>query len=271
MKQNRNKPAILVVSFGTSYHDSREAAIGAIERAVEEAFPEFEVRRAFTSKTIINTLKERDGIAVDHMEEALARAAADGITALVVQPTHFMDGLEYTALARTVKGYAGRFGQIELARPLLAGDEDYEAVIRAVTRATKEYDDGRTAVCLMGHGTKARANRVYGTFQEKITKAGFSNYYVGTVEAEPSLTDLLDKVGRAGKYEKVVLRPLMVAAGDHAAHDMAGEEKDSWKCVFEAEGYQVQCILQGLGELKAVRDIYVEHARSAVAALQKSE
>lgn len=258
------KQAILVVSFGTSYNESREATIGAIENAIKERLPEFDVRRAFTSQIIIDKLKDRDGLAVDNVEEALKRAEADGVTTLVVQPTHLMDGFEYLDLAETLEDYRERFEVISLAAPLLSSDEDYKAVARAITGHTASYDDGETAICFMGHGTEADSNAVYGKLQETLRDEGFSNYYIGTAEAEPTLEDLTEAIKEKGSYRKVVLEPLMVVAGDHANNDMAGDEEDSWKSVLEEEGYEVICILKGLGELSDIQDIYVSHSQNAI-------
>lgn len=258
---------ILVVSFGTSYNDSREVTIGAIEKAIEEANPDYEVRRAFTSQIIIDKLKERDGLEIDNVEEALDRAVADGIKTLVVQPTHLMNGFEYTDLETALKDYEGKFDKVVLAQPLLSSDADFDAVISAITEHTESYDDGETAICFMGHGTEADSNAVYAKLQEKITAAGFENYFVGTVEAEPSLEDVIAAVKEKGSYKKVVLEPLMVVAGDHANNDMAGDEEDSWKSTFEAEGFEVECLLEGLGQNEAIQKIYVEHTKEAIDSL----
>lgn len=263
------KTAILVVSFGTSYNDSRNITIGAIENAIAKAFPDYEVRRAFTSQIIIDKLKERDGLAIDNVDEALDRAIADGITSLVVQPTHLMDGYEYTDLKDALADYEDKFDEIILGEPLLSRDEDFDAVIHAITEKTAAYDDGETAVCFMGHGTEADSNAVYAKMQEKLTAAGYENYYIGTVEAKPSLDDVLAAVSGKGTYTKVVLEPLMVVAGDHANNDMAGDEDDSWKAVMEGEGYKVECLLEGLGQITAIQDIYVAHTQAAVDSLAK--
>lgn len=261
--------AILVVSFGTSYNDSREATIGAIEQAVAKAFPEYEVRRAFTSQIIIDKLKERDGLEIDNVEEALDRASADGIKTLVVQPTHLMDGYEYTDLKDALAEYEEKFDRIVLGAPLLTSEEDFTAVAEAIAKHTASYDDGETAICFMGHGTEADSNAVYGKMQETLTAAGYENYFVGTVEAEPSLEDVIAAVKEKGSYKKVVLEPLMVVAGDHANNDMAGEEEDSWKSCFEAEGFETECLLEGLGQLPEIQDIYVAHTQAAVDSLAK--
>lgn len=264
------KKVILAVSFGTSYHDSREVTIGAIERAIAEAYPDFEVRRSFTSQVIVNKLKERDHIEIDHIEKALARAAEDGVTTLVVQPTHLMNGYEYMDLVKALEAYKGRFEQFALAKPLLSDEPDFDEVIAAITEATADYDDGVTAVCFMGHGTEAEANSVYGRLQEKVTEAGFQNCFIGTVEAKPDIEDLLAAVKKAGSYRRVVLEPLMVAAGDHANNDMAGDDDASWKRLFEAAGFEVVCIMKGLGQLPAIQKIYVNHTRAAIDTLEKT-
>lgn len=276
--------AILVVSFGTSYNDSRDVTIGAIENAIAEAFPEFEVRRAFTSQIIIDKLEERDGLDIDNVTEALDRAVEDGVKTLVVQPTHLMNGLEYTDLSNELAEYADQFDKVVMGEPLLTSDEDFESVITAITDYTKDYDDGETAICFMGHGTEAESNGVYAKLQDMLTEGGYENYYVGTVEATPTLEDVLAKVGeseyekvvvepatascvKSGEYKKVVLEPLMVVAGDHANNDMAGDEEGSWKTEFEAAGYEVECVIHGLGEIEGIQQIYVDHTQAAVDSL----
>ena len=258
---------LLVVSFGTSYNDSRRLSIGAIETAIEESFPNFSVRRAFTSQIIIDHVKDRDDVDIDNVEEALERAVENGVTTLVVQPTHLMNGLEYNDLVEEIANYSDAFEQVAIGDPLLTSDSDYEAVIAAITGDTAEYDDGDTAIVFMGHGTEADSNEVYATMQEKLTEAGYANYYIGTVEAEPTLEDALEMV-EAGEYSRVVLQPLMIVAGDHANNDMAGDDEDSWKSVFEAAGYEVEVVLKGLGELEAIQDLIVEHAQAAVDSLE---
>ena len=256
--------AILVVSFGTSYNDNRDLTIGAIEEAIAGAFPEYDVRRAFTSQIIIDKLEERDGLEIDNVTEALDRAEADGIRELIVQPTHLMDGYEYTDLVEELSGYVDRFEKIFIGTPLLTDDADYDAVIAAITEYTSSYDDGETAICFMGHGTEADSNAVYTALQEKLTASGYENYYIGTVEAEPSLEDVIAALQEKGSYTKVVLEPLMVVAGDHANNDMAGEEEDSWKTVLEKEGYEVECILDGLGQIPEIQELYVQHVQDAI-------
>ena len=260
---------ILVVSFGTSFNDSRRLTIGAIENKLDEEFgKDYSVRRGFTSQIIIDHVKRRDGIAIDNMTEALDRAVDNGVKNLVIQPTHLMNGLEYTDVVNEVGDYADAFDQVVIGDPLLTSDEDFDEVVKAITDATAEYDDGETAICFMGHGTEADSNEVYQKMQDKLTDAGFENYFVGTVEATPSVDDVLAKV-QAGDYKKVVLEPLMIVAGDHANNDMAGDEEGSWKTTFEDAGYDVTCLVRGLGELPAIQDIFVKHAQAAIDKLNK--
>lgn len=260
---------LLVVSFGTSFNDSRRLTIGAIEDKIDAEFGnDYSVRRGFTSQIIIDHVKSRDGIAIDNMTEALDRAVDNGVKNLVIQPTHLMNGLEYTDVVNEVGDYADAFDQVVIGDPLLTSDEDFDEVMKAITDATAEYDDGETAICFMGHGTEADSNEVYQKMQDKLTDAGFENYFVGTVEATPSLDDVLAKV-QAGDYKKVVLEPLMIVAGDHANNDMAGDEEGSWKTTFEDAGYDVTCLVRGLGELPAIQDIFVKHAQAAIDKLNK--
>ena len=253
---------ILVVSFGTSFNDSRRLTIGGIENAIREAFPDWSVRRAFTSQIIIDHVNKRDGVKIDNVKEALDRAVENGVKDLIVQPTHLMEGLEYHDLEEEVMSYADAFESITMGANLLAEDGDFEKVAQIITARTAEYDDGETAICFMGHGTEAESNAVYAKMQEVLTADGFEHYYVGTVEATPSLEDVMAAVGK-GEYKRVVLMPLMVVAGDHANNDMAGDEEDSWKSQFEAKGYTVECILEGLGQIPDIQKLYVEHLQKS--------
>lgn len=259
---------LLVISFGTSYNDNRRLTIGAIEAAMEKAFPDWSIRRGFTSQIIIDHVKSRDNVSIDNLEEALDRAVKNGVKNLVVQPTHLMNGFEYNDVVDGVAKYADSFEKIAIGQPILTSDEDFQRVAQIIVDATKEYDDGKTAICFMGHGTKAASNSVYARMQEVLTDMGMANYFIGTVEAEPSVDDVLKAV-QAGDYTRVVLEPLMIVAGDHANNDMAGDEEDSWKSIFEGAGYQVECLVRGLGEMEPIQQLLVEHAQAAVAELDK--
>ena len=259
---------LMVVSFGTSYNDNRRMTVGAIEDAIEKASPDYSVRRAFTSQIIIDHVKSRDNEIIDNVTEALDRAEKNGVKRLVIQPTHLMNGLEYTDLVNEVAERSDAFEKVSIGEPLLTSDEDFKAVMTAITEATAEYDDGESAICFMGHGTEADSNQIYAKMQDLLTESGYENYFVGTVEATPSLEDVLAKV-QAGEYKKVVLEPLMIVAGDHANNDMAGDEDGSWKKTFEDAGYEVTCLVRGLGELEPIQQLFVQHAQAAVDNLAK--
>lgn len=254
---------LLVISFGTSYNDSRRLTIGAIESDIEAAFPEWSVRRGFTSNIIIDHIQRRDGILIDDIKAALQRAVDNNVKTLVIQPTHLMNGIEYDEIVETVAEYSDAFEKIVFGEPLLTSDEDFTRVENAIVDMTKPYDDGETAIVFMGHGTEHDANGVYRKMQDKLTADGHTSIFIGTVEAEPTLDDVLAAV-KNGSFKRVVLQPLMVVCGDHGNNDMAGEEEDSWKSAFEAAGFKVECVLQGLGENEAIRQIYVDHARAAI-------
>ncbi len=254
---------LLVISFGTSFNDSRRLAIGAIENDLEAAFPDYSVRRGFTANIVIDHVERRDGIHIDDINEALNRAADNGVKNLVIQPTHLMNGIEYDEIIGKAGEYSDAFEKVVFGKPLLTDDDDFKRVEKAITEWTAEYDDGETAIVFMGHGTEAESNSVYQKMQDMLTADGYANYFIGTVEAEPSLDDVLAAV-KAGGYKRVVLEPLMVVAGDHANNDMAGNEDDSWKTAFKNEGLEVVCLLRGLGENEAIRQLYIEHAQEAI-------
>ena len=254
---------LLVLSFGTSFNDSRRLTIGAIENDLETAFPDYSVRRGFTANIIIDHVQKRDNILIDDVDAALNRAIDNGVKNLVVQPTHLMNGLEYNDLIKQVGDKADAFENVSFGEPLLTSDDDFKRVETAITDWTKEYDDGETAIVFMGHGTEAESNGIYQKMQDLLTADGFEHYYIGTVEANPSLDDVLAAVQK-GEYKRVVLEPLMVVAGDHANNDMASDEDDSWKTAFTNAGYEVECVLRGLGENEEIRKLYIEHAQAAI-------
>ena len=262
------KPVILVVSFGTSYNDSRHITIGAIEDAIRETYPDYDVRRAFTAQIIIDKLAERDGIVIDNFEQAMDKLVEEGVQKVIVQPTHLMAGYEYTDVLNSLQSnYADKFEAIVLGDPLLTSDEDYSEVVEAICDATAEYDDGQTAICFMGHGTEADSNEDYTHLQQVLTDAGHTSYFVGTVEATPTFDDVVEAAQAAG-FTKAVLRPLMVVAGDHANNDMADtEDPDSFASKFIAAGFEVECVVEGLGQLVAIDDIYVRHVADAITQL----
>lgn len=267
-QDNIGENELLVLSFGTSFNDSRRLTIGAIEDQLEKSFPDYSVRRGFTANIVIDHVAKRDGEKIDDIDESLKRAVDNGVKNLVVQPTHLMNGLEYEELKGDIAQYSDAFDKIAIGQPLLSSDDDFSRVENTIVDWTKDYDDGETAIVFMGHGTSADSNGVYQKMQDLLTKDGHTNYFVGTVEATPSLDDVMAAV-KKGNYKRVVLEPLMVVAGDHANNDMAGDDKDSWKSQFEAAGYQVECLLRGLGENETIRQIYVEHAQAAIDSLNQ--
>ena len=276
---------ILVVSFGTSFNDSRVADIKGIEDALQEANPDWSVRRAFTAQIIINHIQARDGESIDNVEQALDRAVANGVKNLVVQPTHLMHGTEYDEMVETLADYEDKFESVKVAEPLLGevGDdatvvnEDKQAVAEALTAEavkTAGYadlaaakEDG-TAFVFMGHGTSHTAKVSYSQMQTQMNNLGYDNVFIGTVEGEPEETaceNVIEAVAAAG-YKKVVLRPLMVVAGDHANNDMAGDDEDSWLSMFNDSGKfdSVDTQINGLGEVEAIQQLYVKHTAAAM-------
>ena len=266
---------ILVVSFGTSLNDNRVATIGAVEKAIAAAFPDYAVRRAFTAQIIINHVQARDGEKINNMEQALEAAVNAGVKELVIAPTHLMHGAEYDELVAALKPYEGKIASIKIAEPLLGEvgadatviNDDKKAVAQAVVAAAAVPED--TALVLMGHGTSHTANVTYNQMQTVMDQLGFKNVFIGTVEGEPADTEcsvVIGKVKDAG-FKNVVLRPLMVVAGDHANNDMADpEDPESWISQFTAAKAfdKVDCQINGLGEIPAVQQIYVDHVKAAI-------
>lgn len=259
------KRAILAVSFGTSYPDTLEKTIAATERTLAEAFPEWEVRRAFTSGKIIQKLQRRDGVVIDHVSQAMKRLEAEGFTHVAVQSTHVMHGEEYEKMLAQLEPFRLRM-QVSVGMPLLHGEEDYAAVADALLQWLPRPEEGE-ALVLMGHGTPHFANASY-TQLEHMLRARCGRVFVATVEGYPTLESVCRQLEAAPEIRKITLAPLMLVAGDHARNDMAGGE-DSWRAQLEAKGYAVRCILQGLGECPAVRELFAQHCREAVAALSQ--
>ena len=277
---------LLVVSFGTSFNDSRVADIKSIEDALQAANPDWSVRRAFTAQIIINHIQARDGEKIDNMEQALERAVANGVKQLVVQPTHLMHGAEYDEMCDAINKVRDKFESVEIAEPMLGEvgsdatiiNADKEAVAKAVVAAalsesgyesTAAAKEAGVAYVLMGHGTAHVAKVTYSQMATQMDKLGYENVFIGTVEGEPEDTSceaVIAAVKEAG-YTTVVLRPLMVVAGDHANNDMAGADEDSWKTMFEAAGLTVNCQISGLGRIADVQALYVAHTKAAIDAI----
>ena len=279
---------LLVVSFGTSFNDSRAKDIKGIEDALQAAYPDWSVRRAFTAQIIINHVQARDGEKIDNMQQALDRAVANGVKNLVVQPTHLMHGAEYDEMMEMIDEYKDQFESVAVAEPLLGEvgadasviNADKEAVAKAVTAAAVKdagFDsleaaaEEKVAFVFMGHGTSHTAKVSYSQMQTAMQTLGYSNVFIGTVEGEPEETaceNVIEAVKAAG-YTKVILRPLMVVAGDHANNDMAGADDDSWLSQFQASGdfESVECQIAGLGEIEDIQQRYIEHTKAAIDSL----
>ena len=279
---------LLVVSFGTSFNDSRVKDIKGIEDALQAAYPDWSVRRAFTAQIIINHVQARDGEKIDNMQQALDRAVANGVKNLVVQPTHLMHGAEYDEMMEMIDEYKDKFEHVAVAEPLLGEvgadatviNADKEAVAKAVTAAAVKdagFDsleaaaEEKVAFVFMGHGTSHTAKVSYSPMQTTMQTLGYDNVFIGTVEGEPEETaceNVIEAVKAAG-YTKVILRPLMVVAGDHANNDMAGADDDSWLSQFQASGdfESVECQIAGLGEIEDIQQRYIEHTKAAIDSL----
>lgn len=262
MNKTSEKKAILVVSFGTSYPETRKATIEACEERINNAFPEYEVRRAFTSQIIINKLKKRDGIFIDNPREALTKLKEEGFSEVYVQPLHIINGSEYDDLAAEVSRFRHEYDKLFLGRPLLTSIEDYRNVASALaTKIPKRKDN--EAVVFMGHGTYHHANAAYACLDYIFEDEGENNVFIGTVEGFPEIETIIKRLKKKD-IEKVTLIPLMLVAGDHAQNDMAGDEDDSWKSKLEKEGYIVDIILCGLGELSDIQKIYIDHLKTTM-------
>ena len=288
-EDNIGENELLVVSFGTSFNDSRVKDIKGIEDALQEAYPDWSVRRAFTAQIIINHVQARDGEKIDNMQQAMDRAVANGVKNLVVQPTHLMHGAEYDEMMEMIDSYRDKFETVAVAEPLLGEvgsdasviNQDKEDVAKAVTAAAvKEagYDslsaaaEDKVAFVFMGHGTSHTAKVSYSQMQTTMQTLGYDNVFIGTVEGEPEETaceNVIEAVKAAG-YTKVVLRPLMVVAGDHANNDMAGSDEDSWLSQFTASGAfdSIDCQIAGLGEIEDIQSLYIAHTKAAIDSLK---
>jgi precorrin-4 C11-methyltransferase len=253
----KEKKAVLVVSFGTSYPETRKKTIAACEKEISDNFPDYDLKRAFTSGMIIEKLKRRDNLQINNPEEALEKLYKEGYQQVIVQSLHIINGSEFHDLVRVVKKYENKFRILKYGRALLTKTKDYFKLADTIASEIKVNDPEKEAVVLMGHGSEHAANSVYATFDYVLKDKGMENYYVGTVEGYPELEQIIKHL-KNKSYQKVKLAPLMLVAGDHAQNDMAGQEDDSWKNQLEAAGYEVEIQLQGLGEYSGVREAYVE-------------
>lgn len=254
------KKAILAVSFGTSHEDSRKVTIDAIEDSMRQAFPEYPVYRAWTSKMIIRKLKNRDNIIVPTVKEAMEQMAADGITDVLVQPTHVINGIENDRMKEDALSFQDSFHSISFGDPMLTTEDDSHKVIAAIAREFSHITKDQ-ALVFMGHGTTHFANSIYAALDYTFKDKGYHNFFLGTVEAYPSM-ESLKKMVKAYQPKEVVLAPFMIVAGDHAKNDMAGDDPESWYSQFKNEGYEVKTVLKGLGEYEGIRGLFIDHIRA---------
>ena len=256
------KKALLVVSFGTSYAETRKLTIEAIEQDLKAAFPDRTFYRAWTSRMIKKKLLERDGLQIDDVREALERMVSDGVTDVLIQPTHMLAGVEFEDTIRVIRSFLDSFKMITMGRALIANEDDLRLLTGALEKVfEKEIASGM--MVFMGHGSERNAFPVYELLQRQFEQDGHTDVCVGTVEFTPGIEPVLEKI-RARRPEKIFLTPLLVVAGDHATNDMSGDDEDSWKNQFAREGAEVTCIVRGLGEYPEIRQLYLEHARTAV-------
>ena len=260
--EKKKKSAILVISFGTSYQDTRKKTLDAIEKELKEEFSEYDFRRAYTSPTIIRILKERDGMIVDSVKEALEQLWRDGYRVVLAQSTHVIHGFEYDRMMEVLNQYQEKFEQLVYGEALLTEEEDYQDAVRILGRELENYRRRGTDLIFLGHGTEHIANASYSRLQEKFWQEGYLDCLVGTVEAS-ELAEQVEVLVKKRHSHRVVLVPFLVVAGEHVCRDIAGEQENSWKSRFLRNGYQVECVLKGLGEYKGIRQMYIRHAREA--------
>jgi cobalamin biosynthesis Co2+ chelatase CbiK len=261
MKKENNK-AILVVSFGTSYEDTRKKTIDVIEKEIENTFQEYKVYRAWTSKMILKKISERDGLDIDTVTQAMKRMAADGIAEVLIQPTHILNGIENDIMTQDVLAFKDSFDKIIFGDALLTTTEDNMAVIEAIHKNFASLADDEVLV-LMGHGSTHYVNTAYAALDYMFKDMGYKNIFLGTVEAYPGVETIIKKI-KEYHPRKVILAPFMIVAGDHATHDMAHEDPDSWRSRFESAGFDVECVMKGIGEYPEIREIILAHVKKVL-------
>lgn len=259
-----NRKGILVVSYGSSYKESREKSIGGIERTISEMFSEYKVYRAFTSESIIERIRKKEGIKIDTISQALERAISDGVREMLIIQTHLVRGNRYEDLVRTVEKYKSSFEYIKVAESIFDRWMNIEAFANVMRNLANDYDDGKTAICYVGHGIDEGSNKTYREIQEVLWTMGCKNYFVGTLSVNPTLEDVRLNIKEAKIYQRVIILPLMLVSGYHVRKDLTGPKTDSWKNVFLREGFEVECVKKGLGEIVEIQNIFAEHLKSVM-------
>ena len=263
--KEKNK-GILVVSFGTTHKDTREKTLDAIESAIREEFTDYAVYRAYTSNVVMRRIEKQEKLYILNVEETILQMLEDGIEEIIIQPTHVIKGIEYEKIIREASKYKDKFKSFAICYLLLGSDLDCEQVSDIIIKETEEAGEADTSkhvFVFMGHGSEHSANESYTVLQNEINKRGYSNILIGTVEGEPEIQDIID-ILEDYSYDTVTLIPLMIVAGDHATNDMSGDDEDSWKSIFTREGYEVECVLRGMGEYPGIRRIILDHLRATI-------
>ena len=255
--------ALLSVSFGTSYEDTRAKTIDVINERLAAAFPDRAFYSAWTSNRIVERVRVERGELHDTLEEAFGRLAADGVDDVVVATTCLMSGHEMRKIAGFAKDWAAGDGArtVRVADPLLTSEADRVAMAAAVCEEFSSVPDD-AALLLMGHGSPKGPNEVYSQMRDSLAALGHPNFTIATVEGEPVFDDavsILEKMGAS----RVVVAPFMFVAGDHAINDMAGDDDQSWANMLAARGFEVEVVMKGLGEYPAVQQLVVDHAKAA--------
>lgn len=254
--------AILVVSFGSSHKDTREKTIDIIENEIQEIFKDFKIYKAYTSKIILKILKQRDNIQINTVVEALEEMHKDGIEEVIIQPTLILNGIEYEIMREEINEFRDKFKSIKFGTPLLTTTEDSFKVVDAFLSDEPNLLENE-AIVFMGHGSDHFANSIYASLDYMFKSKGYNNIFVSTVEAYPNLEDILSSLKKC-KFKKIILIPFMIVAGEHAKNDMASDEDNSWKTILENEGFEVECVLKGLGENSKIRKIFIEHIKDVI-------
>lgn len=260
----KKEKGILVVSYGSSYKEEREKSIGGIEQAIAEAFSEYKIYRAFTSESIIERIWKKEGYRVDTIGEALQRALADGVRKMVIIQTHLVKGIRYEAMEQAVASYNNQFEELYVVQPVLSVENHIEAFAQGLASIGNTYDDGRTAVCFVGHGIDEDTGTAYHILQQHLNAKGHGDFYIGTLSMYPTRTDIVECIQAKAVKQRIVLVPLMLVSGYHVRKDLAGVSENSWMNTFKRAGYDVECVKKGLGEEKFVQNMFVDHLKNVI-------
>ena len=260
----KKEKGILVVSYGSSYKEEREKSIGGIEQAIAEAFSEYKIYRAFTSESIIERIWKKEGYRVDSISEALQRALTEGVRKMVIIQTHLVKGIRYEAMEQAVASYQERFEELRVVQPVLSIDYNVEALARGFISIGNAYDDGKTAVCFVGHGIDEDSGIAYRILQQHLNAKGYEHFYIGTLSMKPTCNDLVEYIQEKSEKQRVILIPLMLVSGYHVRKDLAGASEDSWMNTFKRAGFDVECVKKGLGEADFMRNIFVEYLKNVI-------